>query len=174
MYYKKKNKHKHIVLFPSGFGLIELVVVLGLTALMVPSMLQFSFFVTKVMGEQQRKVEAAYLAEEGIEAVRTMRDSSWTDAIVPLSLATSYYPVLVGDSWTLNASDPGVLLGRYTLTITLDAVSRDASSNIVAPPAVGGMNDDGTRLVTSTITWNDEGTPSSFSVQAYVTDFLSN
>ncbi|MFA5954427.1 MAG: type II secretion system protein [Patescibacteria group bacterium] len=161
--------------FPKGFGMIELLAAMALAIFIIPGMLQFSFSMTRIINGQERRVEAAYLAEEGIEAVRTMRDRSWSTTIAGLTLNTDYYPTIQSNVWSLSLTDPGVLLGRYTRTVKLQSVNRDTSSDIVVPPAVGGVEDAETRFVSSTVSWTEPGgAVRSLTLQAYLTNFLAN
>ena len=115
------------------------------------------------------KVKALEFAQEGIEAVRSMRDGSFTDNISVLTFGSTYYAVISGGKWTLSASNPGVLSGKFTRTVVVNNVSRDINDNIVT---AGGTNDPKTKKVVVTVSW---GNPAkTVQLIAYMADILKN
>jgi len=166
-YFKKINFYSEA---RKGFGLIEVLIVIALAAVVVPSMIQFSFFLTQTTNLQVRKTEALNLASEGIEAVYTMRNRSWTTEIASQNTGTTYYPVLSGNNWVLSLVNPGVVQGRYMRTIVFSAVNRDGNDNI-APTGTPDLN---TLKVASTVSWNESGRITSVALQSYITNFLAN
>src|SRR3989344_1653798 len=90
-----------------GFGVVEVAVVMAVIAVVFVSIYQFAVAMTASVHAGAREVEAAYSAQEGIEAVRMVRDYGWTDTIAPLSLGAPYYLELSpgADRWLLTASD---------------------------------------------------------------------
>ncbi|MFA7286527.1 MAG: hypothetical protein WC052_02610 [Patescibacteria group bacterium] len=153
-----------------GFGILEILIVAGIVALIIPSMFQFGFFMTAAMNRRSNVVEATYIAEEGIEAIRTIRDRGWSTEIFPLANGTVYYPVIQNNNWTVTTTNPGPVQGIYTRTVTFAAVQRDGSDNITS----SGATDSKTRLVTAVVSWSDAGQARAVTLETYITDFKGN
>src|SRR6185369_9324074 len=110
----------------------------------------------RISNSSGRTVQAALLLDEGAEAVQLLRDSGWTANIAPLSLNTPYYLYWNGSAYATSTS-PVVIQGSYVRTITLAAVSRDASTyNIVSS---GGTNDPNTRDVVVSVSLASSSSP---------------
>jgi len=118
-----------------------------------------------------REIEAAYLAQEAMEAIKNVRNQSWTTGIAALTKETAYYPVLVGVSWTLSPVDPGLINGRYTRSVVMSAAYRNPSNNLSS----SGVEDALTRLATVRVSWLERGAATKeVVIKSYVTNFLAN
>lgn len=152
-----------------GVGMLEIVIAVAIIAAAFFSVLQVSVFTLKVMQGRNDKARALAYAQEGIEAVRNMRDGGWTANISGLTFGSTYYLTISGSQWALTAIDPGVIGGKFTRTIVFDNVSRDINDDIVA---VGGTDDPKTKKVTASVSW---GSPAkSVELVTYITDILKN
>ena len=160
-FFSKKNK---------GVGLLEIVIVTAIIGVGFLAIISFLIFSRGITFQVARNTEATSLAEEGIEAVRSLRDESWATNIKFLASGTDYYPVVSGDKWTLGATDPGPIDNLYTRTVTVEAVSRDADADI----AVGGVDDPSTKKVTATVRWQESGSNKEIVLTTYITNFLGN
>ncbi len=154
----------------SGFSLVELLISISIAAIILVGMAQAVVIAVDTTERGRRATEAANLAEEGIEALRAMRDDSWSSNIQPLANGASYYPVISGDSWTITASDPGLIAGRYTRKVELSEVYRDADDDISA----SGSLDPKSRGVTVTVEWLEGDDTASLILETYITNFLNN
>ena len=116
--------------------------------------------------------QAAFLLEEGAEGTRIVRDTGWSN-ISSLSLATNYYLVFSGGTWTLstsssNSSNP---IGIFTRTIVISSVNRDSTTqNIVSS---GGVLDSGTKFITVTVSWKEGGSTLTKALSFYLTNIFS-
>lgn len=151
-----------------GFGLIDIIVSVGVITVALLSVSQIAILGTKYVREAHTKEQAIYLAQEGQEVLRFLRDYGWSAYIAPLTIGQDYYPVLSGNTWVLQSSDPGLINGKYTRIVRLENVYRDANDDIV----ITGTEDPGSREVTITVWWN--GGAKSYVLTTYLTDFLSN
>jgi Tfp pilus assembly protein PilV len=156
--------------FQSGVGLIEIIIAVGIILVVFPAVTLLLLVSTKSVYDNIRNAEAAYFAEEGIEALRGMRNKSWSVAIVPLAVGTPYYPLISGNEWTLTATNPGLINSLYTRTVTLSAVYRDANDSIAA----SGTSDPESRKVNVSVTWASGGNSESVALETYITNFLKN
>jgi len=149
-----------------GIGLIEIIIasaVISIGLLAIISFLIFSRGVTFQVGKQ---TEAVSLAEEAIEAVRSIRDEAWSS----VSTGGTYYPVISANKWTLAAIDPGPINGLYTRTVTIGDVFRDGSDNI----AGSGSLDSDTKKVTATISWSESGRSKQVVIETFISNFVGN
>lgn len=154
--------------FAAGFGIIEIAVVAGIVSVVFLGMFQLAIVANRPVAGSARETEATYLAEEGIEAVRVLRNEGWDSHITTISNTTNYYPTISANRWTLNTIDPGAINGTYTRVIVLSAVYRDTDDNISST----GTLDANTRKVTSTVTWNEHGIIRSVVLETYITNFF--
>ena len=115
-------------------------------------------------------VKATYLGEEGIEAIKGLRDSSWTSNIRSLTNGTVYYLSFQGGTWTTTTT-PSVIDSQFTRTIVLSAVNRDASSDITLS---GGTLDQNTRKVHVDVSWVDHAATSTRVIDTYITNIFTN
>ncbi|OGY22778.1 MAG: hypothetical protein A2172_01870 [Candidatus Woykebacteria bacterium RBG_13_40_15] len=153
-----------------GMGLVEILIVLAVVAVGFLSILSFLIFSRGVTFQAARNTKVTALAEEGIEAVRSMRDESWAANVSVLASGTTYYPVISSGKWSLSAINPGLIDNLYTRTIVVSNVSRDANDNISA----SGTNDPNTKKVVATVTWQESGRSKSVVLTTYITNFLDN
>lgn len=156
--------------FQSGVGLIEIIIAVGIIVIVFPAVSLLLLVSTKSTHDNIRNAEAMYLAEEGIEALYSMRNKSWSAAIVPLAAGTPYYPLISLGEWTLTTTNPGLVNSLYTRTVTLGTVYRDANDNIAA----SGTSDPEARKASVSVTWQSGGENKSVALETYITNFLKN
>ncbi len=153
-----------------GFSMVEVVIAVSIAVLFFLAIYEVILFSNKIMANGLRKIEAGYLAQEGIEAARLMRDNGWTDNIATLNNNTDYYLELVGGQWTLTVTPQELINGIFSRRINLYAVNRDGDDNIAA----AGTIDTNTRRVLVNVSWEERGKQYSIPVEAYITNFLFN
>lgn len=110
--------------------------------------------------------QAAFLLEEGAEAVRVMRDDAWSN-ISSLVAGTIYYPTFVGETWTLSITPNTV--GIFTRTAVITSVNRDDSTQDIASV---GTDDPKTKLITLTVSWPEGGTTVIKTLKFYIIDIF--
>ena len=74
-----------------AFTLIEVLVAGAIIAASIGAVIGAYTLFLKDSFQNTPNIQATLLAEEGIEAVKTMRDSGWNANIKNLTLGTSYY-----------------------------------------------------------------------------------
>lgn len=114
-------------------------------------------------------VKAAYLAEEGVEAMRFLRNKSWDNNIATLTVGTNYGLVLSGNTW--QTSPTSKYVENFERTVALNLVYRDANGDIVSS---GGTLDTGTLLLTSSVSWWTGTATTTKSITTYLTDLYGN
>ena len=151
-----------------GFGLLEAVIGISIALIILLSIGQITVLSIKASEEKTQRIKALNLAKEGIEIVRVIRDDGWTSNIASLSFGTSYYIATSSNQWILTQVNPGLIEGKFTRTIVVDNVSRDSNDDIVIS---GGVNDAGTKKVTSSVAW---GGSKNIQLVTYITNILDD
>jgi prepilin-type N-terminal cleavage/methylation domain-containing protein len=153
-----------------GFSLVELMIAISLSAIILISMTQAVVVAVDTTERERHLIEATHLAEEGIEALRAMRNGSWSANIQTLENNIAYYPAISGGNWVMTGQNPGLALGVYERTLQLAAVYRDANDNVSA----SGTLDPDTRKVTMTVGWRERNATTTIVLETYLTNFLQN
>lgn len=160
-----------------GLGLVEILIVTAVLGVGLLAVISFLIYSRGVTFQVARTVEATSIAEEGIEAVRVMRDESWNTNIATLDAGTpaTYYPIISGvnpdDKWTLTTTTQPLIENLYTRTIVVEQVGRDGADDIVSS---GGTIDPNTKKVTSTVTWTENGRSKQVQLISYITNIWGN
>ncbi len=155
----------HFSFSRSGFGIIEIVVVTAIVTLALAGFLETGALAVHLLRAEKENLEASLLAQETLEAARTLRDESWTNNIVALTIGATYYPVIENGKWKLTSANPGIINGKYTRTVTLNQVFRDTQDRI----ATSGTLDPNTKKITAAVSWGTKTTQ----MITYLTNFLS-
>jgi len=155
-----------------GFTLIEIILA---ASILTTFMLSISLYYKKILDVSQdttRHIQSGCLLEEGIEAVKLLRDTSWTSRIAPLSAGTTYYLYWTGTAWT-STTTKQIVEGVFTRSFSVANVNRDASDNIVSS---GGTLDTGSKKFTFSVTWQLKGSRATTteSAEAYVMNLFNN
>lgn len=148
----------------SGFMTVEILVAISIitvSILAAMTVAQKSIYVSR---QAFHTTQAAFLLEEGAEAVRILRDNAWTN-ISSLTVGANYYPTFSDGTWMLSATANTV--GIFTRAVTFTNVNRDGDSNIVTS---GGMLESPifTKLVTVTVSWLEGGVTVNKTLQFYI------
>lgn len=132
-----------------GFSLVE--VILAISILLAIFLSASSFFLTAldVSETTTRHIQSTYLVEEGIEAIRALRDAGWTPYIMPLSTTTAYYLLWTGSQWSPTTT-PQKTENIYTRSFVVEDVFRDAATYDIAS---SGTFDRDTKKFTFTVAW---------------------
>jgi len=156
----KKNK---------GFGLVE--IILGASILTVGILALIISYTTyvKFALSNQKNVQAAYLLEEGIEAVTILRDKGWTANIATLSTTTTYYLSWNGSHFATTTTAQYVD-GQFLRSVGISDVKRDGSDRI----ATAGTWDPNTKKITATVSYFQGHATTTKSIASYISNIYSN
>lgn len=150
----------------AGLGVIEIVVVIAVILTVFAGILQLTSLESTVQAQAREESKAYLLARETMEAARFVRDED-SSTFFALTLETSYYPVIVGSSWTLALSNPGAIDG-FTRRVVFHEVFRDGADDI----APSGTSDPDTLRVEVIVEWVSRGSISkSVTLEAYLTNW---
>ncbi len=95
-----------------GIGLVEIVVAVFILTIVLSVLITVNNLYIKSSSSNIKSSKAAYLASEGIEAIKTIRDSGWVN-ISAISTSTNHY--LYFDNLT----------SRWTATNTVEIIPND-------------------------------------------------
>jgi len=152
-----------------GIGLIEAVAGVSIISIFIFSLMLATQLSQKIVGESVRNIQASFLLEEGADAVKIFRDTSWSSGIGSLAAGTDYFFTYNGTTWVSTNSN--VYIDEiFERKLTLDNVYRDANDDI----APSGTLDSGTKKATVGISWLGRTGTTTKSTSFYLTDLFSN
>lgn len=155
-----------------GFSIVELLMVMGLAAIIFPALLTGFVATRSGRAQGEERLQAIHLLEEAQEAVRVVREKDWTDFTAYSIPPNQIYHPGAGSTWTLNNGSETI--NGLTRQITISDVSRDNNTNlIVADDAPQSFVDPSTKKVTVTVSWSNP-LPTQVSSTTYLTRYLSN
>jgi type II secretory pathway pseudopilin PulG len=162
----KKNNIFHA----RGMGLVEIVIGAAIITTTIVALLSTFTMYTKYAIANQKNIQATILMNEGFEAVRFMRDYSWTVYIAPLTTGTQYYLNFNGSLWVATTTPQTYVDGLFLRTFQLDSVYRDTNEDIAA----SGTLDINTKKVTVSISYVAGHATTTTSSSAYITKLFVN
>lgn len=149
----------------SGQTLVELLVAIGVSAVLLPALIIGIFTSREGKPQQIQRLQASALLRETEEAVRNIREASWNN----ISTNGTYFLTLSGAIWQLTTTSQPAING-FTRTIVISSVQRDSSGNIVT---YGGTVDPSTKQIVATVSWSSPFA-SSVSSTFYLTRYLNS
>ena len=157
-----------------GFGLLEIVIATAIISGTIFSLSYVFLISNKLAAESSNKIRAIFLAEEGLEALRALRDRSWTSNLSVLNTSTTYYLSFATTTsiWSIGTANPGFVDGLFARTVSIENVNRDpATDNIVSS---GGTNDPDTKKFNVSVAWSERTGTTTIIVSTYLTDMFDN
>jgi Tfp pilus assembly protein PilV len=152
-----------------GVAMVEILITSAIILLTVLTLLGTHALYLRSALSNTNSLKATYLAQEGLEAARFLRDVSWENQIEGRALGTNYYAELVSSAWALSSTASNI--ENFSRTLVFNQVERDANGDIVASL---GTVDPNTKLVTSTVSWTQNGSQKSVSLSTYLTNLYGN
>ncbi|PIQ69447.1 MAG: hypothetical protein COV90_01360, partial [Candidatus Tagabacteria bacterium CG11_big_fil_rev_8_21_14_0_20_41_11] len=77
----------------------------SIISLSIFSLTAVSNLALKLTEESARNTQASFLLEEGVEALKILRDSSWSANIAPLASGTVYYFAFTNHNWQATSTN---------------------------------------------------------------------
>lgn len=146
----------------SGISLVEVLLSLGIFSIFSLGIFYVSVETLKKDVKIEGESEAILYAQEGLEAVTSMRDRNFL-----LLTNGDYGLALENNLWTFIPA-PENIDNFYSRTITIEDVYRDANGNIAA----NGSLDPNTKKITSEVEWLLRGLfPQSNTLVTYLTNW---
>ncbi|MFA6463548.1 MAG: prepilin-type N-terminal cleavage/methylation domain-containing protein [Candidatus Paceibacterota bacterium] len=158
-----------------GFSLIEIIIASSVI-LIVWIVVFYTFSVlTQFSSRSNSSIKASMILEEGGEALRSLKDSSWTNNIAPSSTCTDSYPCrlsynTISNLWTSTTSLI-MIDNKFDRIFFLSAVNRDSNFNVVTS---GGTIDQNSKKATVIVSWYQGNATTSQSLETYLFNDLNN
>ncbi len=153
-----------------GFGLLEIAIGISVISLSIFSLTAVSNLALKLTEESARNTQASFLLEEGIEALKILRDSNWSANIASLTPGTVYYLSFANHNWQTTSINI-YIDGIFERSFVLQNVNRDINDDIVSS---GGISDPDTKKLTVSVLWRSRNSTTTQSVSAYITNLFNN
>lgn len=154
-------------MFKKGISLIEVVLAVGIISGAIIYVAQaYGGFVSASVGNMS-KVQATFLLDEGVEAIKTIRGEKWSN----IASTTDYTPYYL--AWNANlikwqiSTTSQVTDDIFYRTIVFEPVTRDGNFNILAATTSGTI-DEGTKKANLSVEWNEKGATSTRSITMYI------
>ncbi len=161
------NIHKDIGLnYKKGISIIEVIVASVIISLSVISISVVYGNLVSLSLENTKKVQAAFLLDEGVEIIKTMRNESWSN-ISNISSGSINYFIWNGNVWKSTTTAPSLIDNTFTRTFVVSPVYRDVSTfNIL--PDTSGLLDAGTKKIDISVSWLHQGATSTKNITTYI------
>lgn len=157
--------------FSQGIGLIEVVIGAAIILSIITILVAVNNMYLRVSSSSVKTVKAQMFLQEGIEAIRLIRDQGWTASIAPLSKNSNYYFIfdMLGNKWGVTTT-PQYADGMNR-SFVLQDVYRNANGDIVPS---GGNLDEGSRKVVIKVEWLGYSSTSTASSTTYITNLYKD
>ena len=153
-----------------GFGLLEIAIGISVISLSIFSLTAVSNLALKLTEESAKNTQASFLLEEAVEALKILRDSSWSANIASLAPETVYYLSFANHNW--QATSTNIYIdGIFERNFVFHDVNRDINDDIVSS---GGLPDPDTKKLTVFVSWRSRNSTTTQSVSAYITNLFNN
>lgn len=150
--------------------MVEVVVATSIISLAFLGLVTVYNHYVKVSLNLYPEIRAAYLLEEGLEAVKFLRDSSWSSNINSVSTVNQFQLAFSSTTgWSLSTAAQPIAGGFYRI-VQFQNVNRDGTNDIAA----AGTNDPNSKRVNVTVYWNKGNATSSRQISTYVTNIFGN
>lgn len=157
---RRKNK---------GFSLVEALIAIFIIVFCILAIWRVYVFFIKTSLSNSKFFQGTFLADEGVEAVKFMRDSGWSSNIASLTPETPYSLVFDGVKWEAT-STISYIDGVFDRRAIFSEVYRDTDGDI----ADSGTLDQGTRKVQITVSWSKDSSTSTREITTYVSNLFKN
>jgi len=159
-----------------GQALLEVILAIAVFAAIAGVLITMAVGGFRGLEQGGEQTEAEALAQEGIEAVRAVRDKAWNENIA-LNNQTARPEESLGQ-WTLTGYGAGAeTIGKFSRTLTFNDVCRDGTDVIISctpPPVPPAYNDPHTKEAVVIVSWtNRTGQNNSIQQRAYISNWDS-
>jgi hypothetical protein len=153
-----------------GIGLVEVLIASAIITTGIVALIgAFTVYVSFALNNSGN-VQAAYLAEEGMEVMAFMRDNGYAANIAGLSTTTTFYLTFSGGTWATTTT-PVYIDNVFLRKVDLAPVYRDGNFAVVSS---GGTSDANSRFVTITIDYIQGQATTTRSLSGYITNFRND
>lgn len=163
-----------------GFNIIELIIAIFILGIVIVGFYEVAVLSLKILQESEHEMRAVYLAEEGVEAVRSIRDTiTWIDSDdgeiglgeLDIDVADTYYPIISGEKWELSFIDPGVIEGIFNRKIVFEKISRDPATGEIEAVYDEGHKDADSLKLSVVVNWMEKNVSKDITLVTLITNF---
>ncbi|OHA39959.1 MAG: hypothetical protein A3G59_02260 [Candidatus Taylorbacteria bacterium RIFCSPLOWO2_12_FULL_47_20] len=151
-----------------GVSLVEVVVAAAILSLFGAAIAEFMSSLLRTSDDGAKIVNVSLSAEEGVEAVRLIRDRGWTQYVEPLVSGTKYYIYFGGGM--AEATTTEITQGGLTRYFKVYPAYRDAGGDL----ASSGSVDSEVRRVSVTVEWQRRSAISTKTVETYISNLFND
>jgi len=130
-----------------GQSLMEVIIAMAIFALIGAALATMILGGSGALLRGGEHTQAQAISQEGIEAVRSIRDRAWNELIYTQSAVTTSL-----GAWIFSGEGTNEKIGKFTRDISFSDVCRNISNEIVVCPA--GNIDINSKKVSTTINWS--------------------
>jgi type II secretory pathway pseudopilin PulG len=164
---------RHTLSYSQGIGIIEIIIALALFIIIS------STGVATILGSYNsnrlsvEETQARAYAEEGIEAVRSIKTQGWYIPFLTPAAANNCTSgctlSTTNNKWEFSPTTaPNIFDTKFSRVIKVEQVNRNAGDIVES----GGTDDPDTKKITSTVTWNvTDSRTNTTSLSTYLTNF---
>lgn len=154
----------------NGFTIIEVLIASFIISLTSLALMSATTKGIEISEKSLKQAQVNMLIEEGVEAVKTIRDTNWA-TIENLNTETIYYLSFDtnNNTWSLGVNPTNLIDEIFTRQIIFSNVYRDTNDDI----ASSGMIDDGVKKVKVIVSWPYGTSVISKDIGFYLTNFLN-
>ncbi len=149
--------------------MIEIIVgaaVLSTTLLGISTFFQATL---KVSNTTKSAIQGDYLLEEGVEVLKFLRDTNYTNNLKTLATGVDHFLLWTGSVWAITTVNT-FIDGQFERKFTIANVNRDGTDDIAE---VGTLDPD-TKLIMVSVAWNARGATTTRSISTYITNLSEN
>jgi len=161
--------------FKKGIELVEVLIAAFIFTVVLATLITASNLYLSGADANLKSVKAAYLAEEGIEAVKTIRDVGWSNitslASTTATTSQNYY-LLFNTTTSLwqatTTASYGSVDSLFVRSFNLSNVVRETSDSYHNISS-SGTADPNTELLKVSVSWQNQGSTTTKSISTYIT-----
>ncbi|MBI1998943.1 MAG: prepilin-type N-terminal cleavage/methylation domain-containing protein [Parcubacteria group bacterium] len=162
----------------AGFGLIEILIAIAIIGVALTTLSGVILSAFRVTDDDVSRVQAEFLAGEGLEVARLLRDTGWEANIALLVKGTLYYPIFdsVAGVWAVAESAPAPIDGTFSRVLVFENAYRRDSDDDIVPQSdpISKTLDTGTVGVVSRVSWRGRTGDSVVEKKTYLMDLFGN
>ncbi|MDP3056928.1 MAG: hypothetical protein Q8N37_00175 [bacterium] len=171
-FFKKSNRFSQ-----KGFGLIEILLVVGVGMATFLGIEQYLNLSLRAAIQDSHQTEALYWAKSNLEQARAVRDENW--ALISGLIVGNQYSFLPSGTIPPVGTTPQKLVtqsgtkteDRYTVWITTSAVQRKNGSDNIDTSGVDIYDDVNTLKINSNVSWLENGATKTITISEYLANF---
>lgn len=155
--------------FKKGVGLVEMIVGLSVFVIIVLSfIISLNYFIkNSILGT--KTVQSYFLTEEGLEAIKSMRNNSWATNINQLVSGQEYYFYFNGSKWE-STTTPIKIDDFFTRKFNLENIYRDTNGDISS----SGVLDAGSKKVNVSVSYSIKENVITKNLSTVITNIFGN